>query len=50
MSEKRDQQFSPAETAKRRDQALMRALSTPPKPHRGAIKKKAAKRPKSVSK
>jgi hypothetical protein len=28
-----DDQFSPEETARRRDEAIRRALNTPPKPH-----------------
>jgi hypothetical protein len=45
MSKPPSEQFSEEETARRRDEALKRALSMPPKPHNGAgksEKKKAA--------
>jgi hypothetical protein len=29
-----DDQYSPEETARRRDEAIRRALNTPPKPHK----------------
>jgi hypothetical protein len=32
--EKRDETYSAEETARRRDEALKRALNTPPKPHK----------------
>jgi hypothetical protein len=45
-----DDQFTDEETARRRDAALLRALSTPPKPHKemklGKRKVKAGTNPK----
>jgi len=53
MDEK-DQKFSDEETARRRDEALLRALSTPPKRHSEMKlgkreKEKLAKHPKPTS-
>jgi hypothetical protein len=33
MKRREDEQYSPEETARRRDEAIRRALNTPPKPH-----------------
>jgi hypothetical protein len=38
--------YSDEETAKRRDEALRRALNTPPKPHKSGKKKPTHKRKK----
>jgi hypothetical protein len=45
MSRKPDENYSEEEAAKRRDDALRRALNTPPKPHAGkpSTKRKRAK-------
>ena len=39
MSEREPDQYSPEETARRRDEAIRRALNTPPSPHREMIGK-----------
>jgi hypothetical protein len=41
---KSDEQYSPEETARRRDEAIRRALNTPPKPHSEIIGKSGRKR------
>jgi hypothetical protein len=40
------EQYSPEETARRRDEAIRRALNTPPKPHSEIAGKSGRKRPK----
>jgi hypothetical protein len=35
----RDDQYSPEETARRRDEAIRRALNTPPTPHKEMVGK-----------
>jgi hypothetical protein len=37
---KQNSERSPSETERRRDEALRRALSTPPKPKQGSVKRK----------
>ena len=44
------EQYSEAETARRRDEAIRRALSTPPRPHKELAKKIAKQKPKSAEK
>lgn len=41
MDEKQSDQYSPEETARRRDEAIRRALNTPPKPNKDYIGKSA---------
>jgi hypothetical protein len=43
MKTKPDEQYSPEETARRRDDAIRRALNTPPTPHKEMVSKTAAK-------
>jgi len=44
------QDYSEQEAARRRDNALRRALSTPPKPHKPTVKKKASPKVRSRNK
>jgi hypothetical protein len=46
-SRTKDETYSDKETAERRDAALKRMLSTPPKPHKPLRKKKKAKKKKT---
>jgi hypothetical protein len=41
--DKSDEQYSPAETALRRDEAIRRALNTPPKPQKEIVGKGGGK-------
>jgi hypothetical protein len=43
MSTRNDELYSDEEAARRRDEALKRALNTPPKPHKPKAEKTAAK-------
>jgi hypothetical protein len=51
MTEKNaDEQYTPEETARRRDEAIRRALNTPPKPQKdmvGSVGRKPKERPAS---
>jgi hypothetical protein len=44
MARKQDEQYTPEETARRRDEAIRRALNTPPKPHSEIAGKSGRKR------
>jgi hypothetical protein len=44
MSRKQDEQYTPEETARRRDEAIRRALNTPPKPQSEIAGKSGRKR------
>jgi hypothetical protein len=44
MSDKHDDQYTPEETARRRDEAIRRALNTPPKPQSEIVGKSGRKR------
>jgi hypothetical protein len=44
MPSKDDEQYSPEETARRRDEAIRRALNTPPKPQSEIAGKTGRKR------
>jgi hypothetical protein len=49
MPKSTDNQYSDQEAERRRDEALRRALSMPPKPHKKPSKKKgAARRPQKA--
>jgi len=50
MKARKDEQYSSEETARRRDEAIRRALNTPPKPQRdiaGKSGRKSKERPAS---
>jgi len=42
-----DDEYSPEETARRRDEAIRRALNTPPKPQKDMVGRKPKERPAS---
>jgi hypothetical protein len=44
MGKPDDEQSSPEETARRRDEAIRRALNTPPKPHSEMVARGGRKR------
>jgi len=44
MKAREDEQYSPEETARRRDEAIRRALNTPPKPQSDIAGKSGRKR------
>jgi hypothetical protein len=46
-NQKRDEIYSEEETARRRDEALRKALSTPPTPHKTATSPKRKEHPAS---
>ncbi len=57
MSTKQDDEYSPEETARRRDEAIRRALNTTPTPHKEMIgksgrvsKKRAVEKSRPVEK
>jgi hypothetical protein len=43
MKTRKDEQYTPEETARRRDEAIRRALNTPPKPHSEIVGKSGRK-------
>ena len=43
MVARSDDQLSEAETVKRRDAAILKALKTPPKPHKAVVAKRRKK-------
>jgi hypothetical protein len=50
MKSRKDEQYSREETARRRDEAIRRALSTPPKPHSEIVGKSGRQRRQAPAK